>query len=407
MIVLSEGQEKVVNEAVDWFYNGSKQIFEISGPAGTGKSVVLYEIVKRLKLKEWEVLPCAYTGAAAIVMRMKGFKDAKSLHSTFYHIVKTPVYDNKNDPFNLRMNTQFNIAKYTYTFEPLRRGEISKDIRLIVIDEGYMVPITMRKDILKHGIKVLVCGDANQLAPVKSEPAFLTGPGIHWLTEIMRQNADNPILYLANRAMKGQPIHCGIYGNNCIVIEDTELTPEILANAGTIICGTNRTRDMFNKNIRSLKRYPATPVYGDRIICRNNNWEIEQDGIALANGLAGFLVSPVDPGRFRDPKDKNIFLLDFLPDLLNKPFINLKANYTYLIADYGQRQAIKNDKFQKGELFEYSYALTTHLAQGSEYPTGIFYEEFLRPNIQNQLLYTGITRFKNSLIYVKKTRRYR
>ena len=66
----------------------------------------------------------------------------------------------------------------------------------------------------------------------------------------------------------------------------------------------------------------------------------------------------------------------------------------------------KFDRSNNGELFEYAYALTTHLAQGSEYPCGIFFEEFLRSNIQRQLCYTGITRFKEFMIYVKKTTKY-
>ena len=55
---------------------------------------------------------------------------------------------------------------------------------------------------------------------------------------------------------------------------------------------------------------------------------------------------------------------------------------------------------------QYAYALTTHLSQGGEYPTGIYYEEYLRSDIQNQLNYTGITRFKQYLVYCKKTRKY-
>ena len=259
----------------------------------------------------------------------------------------------------------------------------------------------MRNDILKHGIKVLVAGDSCQLPPINDESAFLNGYNIHYLNELMRQAADNPIIYLAHRARKGEPIHCGIYGNNLLVIEEKDLTNEMVLNIGNIVCGTNKTRDMFNYTIRSLMRRSPYPEYGDRVICRNNNWEIEMDNVALANGLTGYISSPIDASSFQD-KEKTIININFKPDLLNKSFLNLKANYEYIISDYSRRNEIKNNKFSRGELFEYAYALTTHLSQGAEYYSGIFYEEFLRPNIQNQLIYTGITRFKNSLIYVKK-----
>lgn len=402
-IELTPNQETVVNQAVSWFYNSSKQVFEIAGYAGTGKSVVLNEIVRRIGLDESEYLPAAYTGQASIIMRLKGFRTAKSLHSTFYHLVRRKKRTEKG--FD-DVDTEYNTPKYEYIFLPILPGGIDERVKLIVIDEGYMVPLYMKKDILKHGIKVLVAGDTGQLPPVAGEPAFFTGEGVHYLTQIMRQSQDNPIIYLADRARQGLPIDNGIYGNNLLVIEEDELTNKMIQDIGILICGTNRSRDMFNSAMRSsLGYYTDYPCYGERVICRNNNWHVENQGIALANGLNGMVCSPIDVGSF---VQKDLIQFDFLPDLLNTPFTNLRMNYNYLIGSYEERNTIRNSKFQvtKGELFEYAYALTTHLAQGSEYNAGIYYEEFMRSNIQNQLNYTGITRFKNYLIYVKKKRRF-
>jgi ATP-dependent exoDNAse (exonuclease V) alpha subunit len=195
-----------------------------------------------------------------------------------------------------------------------------------------------------------------------------------------------------------------------MVIEDRDLTDEMLLKVGNVICGTNKSRDFFNHRIRELRGISSPfPVYGDRVICRNNNWGITNDNIALANGLTGFITSPIDPSRIYNGKDSRLygtFRMDFLPDLLQYPFRDLNVNYEYLVSDYAERNKIKNNRYTNGELFEYANAITTHLSQGSEYPAGIFYEEFLRPQIQNQLNYTGITRFKKYLIYVKKTKRY-
>ena len=43
---LNPGQEFVVRAAVDWFLNSDEQLFQYDGPPGSGKSVVLNEIVK-------------------------------------------------------------------------------------------------------------------------------------------------------------------------------------------------------------------------------------------------------------------------------------------------------------------------------------------------------------------------
>jgi adenylylsulfate kinase-like enzyme len=81
MIELTQEQETVIQQAVHWFYNESSQVFEIAGLAGTGKSVILMEIVRRLQLQPYQYIAAAYTGAAAVVMRMKGFPTARSLHA--------------------------------------------------------------------------------------------------------------------------------------------------------------------------------------------------------------------------------------------------------------------------------------------------------------------------------------
>jgi len=51
---------------------------------------------------------------------------------------------------------------------------------------------------------------------------------------------------------------------------------------------------------------------------------------------------------------------------------------------------------------EYAYGSTVHLAQGSEYSTGMYFEEYLHPDTQSNLNYTAITRFKQNMVYVKR-----
>lgn len=403
MFIPTKSQEETIRQGIDWFRNGSEQVFEIDGQAGTGKSVVLYEIVRQLRLEPFEVMPMAYTGQASIVMRMKGFPNAKSIHSSLYHLEKVSIDDAKED-INT-MNTLYNTKNTVLKFVPLKRGQISKAVKLMVVDEGRMVPRNMRDTILQHGIKVLVAGDQAQLPPIADEPAFLTGYNIHHLNEIMRQKQDDPILYIANRARHGLPIHNGLYGRNVLVCNDDEITDDMLLSIRNVICGTNKSRQIFNNRVRELLGYSNLPIpaVGERIICRNNNWDIEVANIALTNGLSGIVTYPITPNHF---VNKNTFLMTFLPDLLNQEFINIPVDYEYLLSDLDRRAQIKNSKYNHGNLFEYAYALTTHLAQGAEYPCGIYYEEFLRPNIQNQLNYTGITRFKEFLIYAKRKRRF-
>ena len=397
MIILNECQELIVNLAMEHIFHSSEQVFEFTGRAGTGKSVVLFEIVRRLGLKPHEVLAMAPTGQAAIIMRTKGFRNATSIHSALFEFIDVIDTDHRGNPI---IDSYYNTIKRSRRFVP--KNKISPDIKLMIIDEGYMVPEHLKSTILKHGIKVIVAGDKCQLPAVKDKPAFLYDENVLELTQLMRQCIDSPIVYLGERARKGLPIHCGLYGNNAMVIEENDLTDEMIMKSNIVLCGTNNTRDSINKHIRHdiLGIRSTLPVHGDRLICRKNNWNVEINGISLANGLVGTVTSSPNVSCF----DGKTFNIDFAPDLLGESFTNLICDYKYFMADPKDRDRIKNDKFSVGNKFEYAYCSTTHLSQGSEYRGGIYIEERV-PGNQNNLNYTGITRFRDYLIYVKKNKK--
>ena len=402
---LNNQQSKVCEEAINWFKYSDVQVFEIGGGAGTGKTYLTFAIINALGLSQSDLVVAAYTGAAALVLKNKGFINACTIHSTLYEISTEPDY---ND-----IDEQFHIPKLKKKF--IKKYSLPENIKLIIIDEGYMVPMNMYKDILSFGIKILVTGDPNQLPPIAGEPAFLTNPSkIHMLTELMRQAESDPIVYLANRALADAPIHCGMYGNNVMVINDDELIPQMFGYADVVLTGFNQTRDAINNYVRTMlgfDKHGPLPVAGERLICRENNWDIETpEHIPLVNGLTGNILNSVDVINTTQNFSSKVFMMDFLPDRASYPFLNLLINYDYFIADHKRRNEIKsldrNSKFLQGEYFEFAYALTTHLSQGSEYEKGILIEETLRPQERRQLIYTGITRFKKSLIYVRKRNKY-
>lgn len=398
MITLTDEQEEIKNKAVNWFKNSSSQVFEISGKAGTGKSLLISEILRSLNLNLNEFYPMAYTGQAAIVMRTKGFSTARSIHSTLYELVDD---EEKNS-----ITKTFGIPGKRKTFR--LRKFIDPTVRLFFIDEGYMVPHNMVKDILSFGVKVIVAGDDHQLPPIGGQPGFLTGYGVNRLTKLMRQSETSGIIYIANRVSESLPIHSGQYGSEVLVIDEDDFIPEMIGFADCICCGTNRTRDYLNSYIRDLAGFKGNfPWMGEQVICRKNNWDIEYNGIALANGLRGTVLTQPEVTKF----DGKTFKINFKPDLTNTVFFDIDVNYKYFISPVDVRNEMKSFetdryKYEKGEYFEFAYALTTHLCQGSEYQNGIYFEEFLKQQIQAQLNYTGVTRFKNKLIYVKKKKKY-
>ena len=391
-------QKRVIEEGLRFLRSDSKQVFQFSGLAATGKSWVLNYILQESRIDRNRVAPMAYIGQAATNMRFKGITNAKTIHSWLYKPVEDYMTDKDG---NIIMDTYFNKPKSKLGFEP----KPLDDIDLILVDEGYTVPLSMREEIESRGKKIIVTGDNGQLPPVGEEPAYLRedDPDVMSLTQIMVQDKNSHILYLADRARRNLPIHSGYYGD-VLVIDEDELTNEMIMHSDIVIAGRNDTRDRMNKRIRHeiLNIGTDLPVLGERMICRKNNWTKEVDGINLTNGLLGTVVN--SPGI--DGFDGKSFKLDFKPNLLNSYFSDLRCDYKYLIAPYKDKQYLKNNKYELSEKMDWGYCNTVHLLQGARFNNGIYLEEYIHPDVpQNKLNYTAVTRFANSLIYVKKKRK--
>lgn len=395
-IQLNQGQKTVVEEAVKWFKSGTEQVFQYSGGAGTGKTTVLNAILDALEVDRMRVAPMSYVGAAAINMRIHGLYNARTIHSWLYKPVETTMLDNNGKPMQ---DNYFDRPVLGLEFEPKPLDGID----LMVIDEGGTVPKSMKREIESRGIPIIVLGDVQQLKPVADDPAYLYEGKIHYLTEIMRQGLNSSIPILADKLIKGETIHKGYYGDVWVIDHD-ELTDEMIMASQILVCGKNSTREELNKRIRHdiLKINSDLPIYGEKVICRKNNWKKEIDGISLANGLVGTVENNPDVGSF----DGKSFTIDFRPDKMRMKFPNLKCDYKYFVANPEARKFIKNNKYSTSEKFEFAYAITTHVSQGATYNNGIYIEEYLSQDINRNLNYTGLTRFSNHAIYVKQKRKF-
>ena len=392
-IILNEQQDECVKLAVKWFKNySSKQTFEISGPAGSGKTTIVRTIIQNLGLKMEDVLFVAYVGKAALQLTRSGV-NGRTIHSAFYDIEFVPVKDEDGKPMvkNGRIVTRPEFVK---------KKKIPSNIKLIVIDEAPMVNESFGVDIESFNIPIICLGDLQQLPPVIGGTKYLIRPD-YVITKIMRQAEGNPIIYLSQLASRGEKIPYGKYGDKCYVIPKDRVNDNMLLNADMIITPTNASRARCNRYIREeLRRIDSElPVEGEKLICRKNNRNrIIDDNVYLVNGMLGY-VTNVDKSTYNSKTVDISFTPDF-NDKLN--FHNVRIDYKTLM----QSIQTDNTNYKKGysmyDMFEFGDCITVHLSQGSQADNVLFISEpFGRGDrdLQAKLEYTGITRASQGLIY--------
>ena len=377
---LNEQQAQAIEALRKWWYNGNKQVFQISGAAGTGKTTLIRYLINEIKLEHDEVLFTAFVGKATLAMTRNGL-NAKTLHSAICYCKDEPVLDE-----NGNVVTEYNrrVTKRVFT----RRRKIDPRIRLIVVDEGSMVPAKMADWLLKFEVPIIVLGDLNQLPPVIGDSFFLKEPDVV-LTQIMRQSSESPIPYFAQNVLQNgtKCLSPGLQiGDKINVLSKADITPELLKDYDVIICGTNKTRNNLNTYIREriYGRTQDYPVIGDKLICRENDWTFSVDDVYLINGLIGY-VTDIDLESISDYTMK----IDFKPEFMDNEFKNVTLDRIYMGLSPNDKRFYRSNYHK----FEYGYAITCHLSQGSQYNRVlVFNESFGTAEERRKWLYTAVTR---------------
>lgn len=388
-------QQVAVEKYTDWYLHPTRRNrpwFEISGPAGSGKTTLVKYIMQELGIEQEYVNFMALVGKATLALKLSGV-NAKTIHSTIYDLVNTYARDDDGNIINVN-------GKPKLKSEFVKKLQLEGNPQQLVIDEGGMVGSVIGEDLLSFNIPSLFLGDLKQLPPVMSKRMFLSHPDVE-LNEIMRQDKDSPIIYLSQLASHGIAIPYGKYGNNeCRVIRHDQLKDEDLVEADIIICGTNSMRDTINsyvrKNIYNIHEPYIVP--GDKLICRQNKWDLRlNEDISLVNGLIGYVEKV-----YRETRSSALMEIDFRPEFFKKEqFKRLPINHKYPFLPYSDRLKTNSRFAGDKTLLEFGHCITCHLAQGSQYKNVIVYVENVSTSLYfRQWLYTAITRAQEKLTLV-------
>jgi ATP-dependent exoDNAse (exonuclease V) alpha subunit len=312
-----------------------------------------------------QIMYGAFTGKASSVLRKKGCKDAKTIHSMIYRL------DNPDQP------------------EPvfvLNKDSEVKNARLVVIDECSMVDESIGNDLLSYGTKILVIGDPAQLPPVKGAGFFTSNEPNILLTEVHRQAAENPIIALSMKIRNGERIEVGNYGDSKVITRK-DVNAEIVMLADQVIVGLNRTRELYNARMRALLgRVTSAPVAGDKLICLRND---RKKG--FFNGTMWEATKIKTHGsRYK-----------LRVDSLDEPGVTQKKA-TVLCGFFDGSSAEYDWAMKKGtQEFTFGYAITCHKSQGSQWNNATVFDEsgYFRED-KNRWLYTAVTRSAEKLTLI-------
>ena len=422
-IDLSPDQEKAVLLALEWFQSTDrKPIFRIFGYAGTGKTTITKEMIRRLQLfdetihretfieeeedfekEPAEVLYAAYTGKAALVMTKHG-TPARTIHSLIYKLCDIPEeeirkveleLDSTDDPAKRKEL----LAKKRELTAPRFELNVKSDLaraHLLVLDECSMVDDDMLRDIFYFKVPLLVLGDPGQLPPINGTGALIKDAPDVLLTEIHRQAKDNPIIGFATRARNDITIPFTDGDPRARHLHKWDFTSELAMSVDQILVGKNTTRKMMNTRMREvLGRESHLPAVGDKLICLRND-----AGMHLFNGL---MAEVVEVGDILDASIDLMIRTEIAnPDDEPLKVTVLRAHFEAYI----NKDALDNVKWwdRRGcQEFDYGYAITVHKSQGSQWDNVLIYDDkFLawKRKERTRWLYTAITRAAERLTII-------
>lgn len=416
VVTLTEEQSAACDSIVSWFHSGGST-YRLGGLAGCGKTTLTAAISERLETDG--IAYCAYTGKASSVLRKKlsaanitttqwedaefddnrgTWKDGKefdsvsTIHGLIYMPYEIDVGTGKLDEHGKE------IMEQDIRFSKREREDFPGWVKMIIVDEASMIDEYTWNDLMSYGVPIIAIGDHFQLPPVRSS-GFSLMKNLDWrLEKIHRQAEASPIIQVARWAREQQFVPVGFWtptiGKISVNSPEAAVDLAVQSTAGADMKSTlllvrfNKTRVELNSRMRkSLGFKGKTPVPGDRVVCRRNNWPM-----GIFNGLTGTVreVHPI-------PKERTLGLV---VDTDNGTVYHGQAVPRYFNSE--QYKGNKDDP--KGDVWDFGYALTVHNAQGSQAHRVVVVEESARwigREEHARWLYTGVTRATDELLIIE------
>jgi exodeoxyribonuclease-5 len=382
-------QQREATDKLWQFLQGIETFFLLAGYAGTGKSTIVFAIIKQLLSEGKRVVLTAPTNKAVNVLKKIAVQNNVSIPCLTIHQLLGLALVNRNSEKVLERNNPSSIRLYDCIF----------------LDECSMVNQQLWQcicedfnNLLLQGRKLIMMGDPAQLNPVgeKRSPTFSV-QNRYLLREIVRQDDSSPVyrfvkktrVSIASKKKVFKPIpYFQDDSNGAFAVSRHELIEYAInkiekqfktnPDCFRILCYTNKQVSYYNQQIRQAIYGSSTDIFaiGERLISKkpiiapdgvmviiptSSEFEVKEVGQTTYYGyLTLSLTVQADTGE-----RKQIYVLHpqdmkrYFTELSNKEK-KAKSNLYYW-RDYFK---FRDDIFAT---VENCYCLTVHSSQGSTF----------------------------------------
>ncbi len=380
--------DKIQRQAIIKAINNNLTI--ITGGPGTGKTTIIKAITYLLqyvyKAKKEDMALLAPTGRASKRMM-------ETTHIPAYTIHRFLQWDKDSNTFNVN---EKNVSKCTYVIvdevsmidtllmESLLKG-IRRDAKVILVGDYYQLPSVSPGQILKDLIDCelfdvvylqaiyrqtegsYILNLAQEIRTKELSYGFMNKADDYNFLECLKENVPDVIRRIVLRA-----IDKGYDERRVQILAPMYKTPCGIDNLNVIL------QDIFNPFSQTKKEVKLSEVtyrVGDKILQLVNDTENN-----VYNGDIGYIVDIVSGKKSKSHRNEIIASFD------------------------GNMVSYTPDKYIN---FKHGYAISVHKAQGSEFEMVImpFVNSFNRM-LYNKLVYTAVTRAKETLILVGSPRSF-
>lgn len=393
-MAITNDQYLALDRLLLWYRKYQHQFIEIAGIIGTGMWETIQEFIELSPLDPREVMYLSYDQKQVLELAYRGYH-AYYLSSIIYN------YRCQTDLKSLPVINHTSAGPQSVWRKEVR-SRVDKRYKLIVVFDSTLLSLQTVKDLGKLNLPVIMLRDP-MLVPSPDTYSYLREPNLQ-LREIAQAYVSSPIVYFAQKIIRGDKLDYGNYDNVSVVPRKQINLHNLRSSEMNITLGEELRRDInaiYREKI--LNHKGPENVVGERLIVMSplyremlKNADNKKVRLYLRRGLIGYLTK-----INKHAVGTRYVNCDFRPDGYHESFVDLMIDRYYL--NGGVETKSRQERPDEILETEYAYALSAPLARISHWDkTTVIFDnaEVFDEELRTRLMYTAVSRAKKSMTII-------